>query len=75
LRTEEWFRGFRPTLAALLQAMTPEEEVHIRRLVEAVYALSSDKALQQQAATLWSAYHRQKQGHFRENAATPKDHF
>ena len=72
---EEWFRGFRPTLGALLQAMMPEEEVHIRRLVEAVHAFSSDKALQQQAAALWSVYHRQKQGHSLENAPTPKDHF
>jgi len=49
-----WFQGFRPTLSALLQAMTPEEEVHLRRLVEAVHAFSTDKALQQQAAILWT---------------------
>lgn len=72
---EEWFRGFRPTLGALLQAMAPEEEVHIRRLVEAVHAFSSDKTLQQQAAALWSAYQQQKQGHSVENTSTPKDHF
>ncbi len=33
---EAWFGGFRPTLGALLQAMWPEEQVHIRRVVEAV---------------------------------------
>jgi rubrerythrin len=72
---EEWFRGFRPTLGALLQAMSPEEEVHIRRLVEAVHAFSSDKALQQQVAALWSAYQQQKQGHALKNASPSKDHF
>jgi hypothetical protein len=59
---EEWFRGFRPTLSILLQAMTPEEEIHIRRLVEAVHAFSRDKALQQQAATLWITYQQQQSG-------------
>jgi glutamate dehydrogenase/leucine dehydrogenase len=51
---EAWFGGFRPTLGALLQAMWPEEEVHIRRLVEAVQTFSTDATLQQQAAALWS---------------------
>jgi len=60
-----WFQGFRPTLSALLQAMTPEEEVHLRRLVEAVHAFSTDKALQQQAATLWTTYQHQQSGTFK----------
>jgi rubrerythrin len=57
---EAWFRSFRPTLRMLLQAMTPEEEVHLRRLVEAVHSFSPDKALQQQAATLWTVFQQQK---------------
>jgi hypothetical protein len=57
-----WFEGFRPTLSTLLQAMTPEEEIHVRRLVEAVHAFSTDKALQQQAATLWTTYQHQHSG-------------
>src|SRR5882672_2382812 len=57
-----WFQGFRPTLSALLQAMTPEEEIHLRRLVEAVHAFSTDKALQQQAAILWTTYQHQQSG-------------
>jgi len=72
---EAWFGGFRPTLGALLQAMWPEEEVHIRRLVETVQTFSTDPALQQQAAALWSAY-RQQYPHSAEHmshawAATP----
>ncbi len=63
---EAWFRGFRPTLRILLQAMTPEEEIHLRRLVEAMHSFSMDKALQQQAATLWTTYQRQKAGAFQE---------
>jgi rubrerythrin len=51
-----WFHGFRPALGSLLQAMVPEEEVHIRRLVEAVHTLSTDQVLQHQAAVLWSTY-------------------
>lgn len=58
---ETWFQGFRPTRDSLLQAMLPEEEVHIRRVVDAVQAFSTDEALQRQAAALWSTYERQKQ--------------
>jgi rubrerythrin len=60
-----WFQGFRPTLSALLQAMTPEEEIHLRRLVEAVHAFSTDKALQQQATRLWTTYQNQQSGTFK----------
>lgn len=59
---ETWFRAFRPTLTTLLQAMMPEEEVHLRRLVEVVHELSSDEALQDQATALWSSYQRQRLG-------------
>jgi hypothetical protein len=51
-----WFQGFRPTLGSLLQALTPGEEGHLRRLVEAVYVFSGDEALRNHAATIWSAY-------------------
>ncbi|HJY82405.1 MAG TPA: hypothetical protein VKK81_15160 [Candidatus Binatia bacterium] len=60
---EEWFCAFRPTLGALLQAMVPEEEGHIRRLVEAVHMFGNDKALQQQAAALWATYQHQRLGY------------
>jgi len=58
---EAWFQGFRPTRGSLLQAMLPEEEVHIRRVVDAVQAFSTDEVLQRQAAALWSTYERQRQ--------------
>jgi rubrerythrin len=51
---EAWFHGFRSLLGSLLQAMIPEEELHIRRLVEAVHTFSTDTALQHHAAVLWS---------------------
>jgi hypothetical protein len=60
---EAWFGGFRPTLGSLLQAMAPEEEVHIRRLVEAAQAFSADTALHAQATAVWVAYQQQRSGH------------
>jgi hypothetical protein len=59
---EAWFRAFRPTMTTLLQAMMPEEEVHLRRLVEAVHTFSTDDALQEQATELWRIYQRQQLG-------------
>ena len=59
---EAWFRAFHPTLNTLLQAMVPEEEVHLRRLVEAVHTFSTDDALQEQATELWSIYQKQQLG-------------
>lgn len=67
---EAWFRGFRSTIASLLQAMMPEEETHIRRLVEAVHTFSPDKALQDQAAMLWATYQRERLGFAKLNAPT-----
>jgi hypothetical protein len=58
---EAWFEGLRPTRGSLLQAMLPEEELHIRRVVDAVRAFSTDEVLQRQAAALWSTYERQRQ--------------
>jgi hypothetical protein len=60
---EVWFQGLRPTLGSLLQVMLPEEEVHIRRVVEAVQAFSTDQALHHQAAALWATYERQRQAY------------
>ena len=59
---EAWFQGFHSSLGSLLQAMTPDEDVHIHRLVNAVHAFSSNKALQEQAATLWANFQRGKLG-------------
>lgn len=67
---EAWFHGFRPVLGALLQAMMPEEEVHIRRLVEAAQTFSTDKALQHQAAVLWSTYQRGRLGQAKDPGIT-----
>lgn len=58
---EAWFGGFRPTLGSLLQAMWPEEEVHINRLVEAARTFSASAAVQQQAVALWSTCRQQHQ--------------
>ena len=58
---ETWFQGFRPTRGSLLQALLPEEEAHIHRVVDAVQAFSSDEALQRQAAALGATYGRQRQ--------------
>lgn len=67
---EAWFQGFRPTLRLLLQAMTPEEEIHVRRLVEAIHTFSTDKALHEQAAMLWTTYQQQHSGTFKMPPAT-----
>jgi hypothetical protein len=66
---EAWFQGFRPTRGSLLQAMLPEEEVHIRRVVDAVQAFSTDEVLQRQAAALWSTYERQRQTYSKDTGA------
>jgi rubrerythrin len=65
---EAWLHGFRPVLGSLLQAIVPEEEVHIRRLVEAVHTFSTDKALQHQAAVLWSTYQHGRLGQVKASA-------
>lgn len=57
---EAWFQGLRPTLGSLLHVMLPEEEVHIRRVVDAIQAFSTDEVLQRHAAALWSTYERQR---------------
>ena len=63
-----WFRGFRSTVTSLLKAMMPEEEVHLRRLVEAVHQFTTDDGLQEQAAALWATYLQQ---HSRTALTTP----
>jgi rubrerythrin len=65
---ETWFRGFRPAVSALLRAMIPTEDTHIRRLVEGVHTFSTDKGLQHQAADLWTQY---QKGQQRFRSATP----
>lgn len=65
-----WFRGFRSTVTSLLKAMMPEEEVHLRRLVEAVHRFTTDDALQEQAAALWATYLQQ---HSRAALTTPPE--
>jgi rubrerythrin len=58
---EAWFRGFRPAVGALLRAMIPTEDTHIRRLVEGVHTFSPDKGLQHQAADVWTQYQKGQQ--------------
>ena len=53
---DTWFRSFPPTLQALLTALMPEDNVHLRRVVEAAHAFSTDKALHEQATSLWVKY-------------------
>lgn len=69
---EAWFHGFRPMLGSLLQAMAPEEDIHIRRLIEAVHSFSTDKALQHQAAILWSTYRHGQLDQARASIPTPR---
>ncbi len=65
---EVWFQGFRPTQGSLLQALLPAEEVHIRRVVDAVLAFSTDEVLQRQAAALWATFARQREKYSKRNA-------
>jgi hypothetical protein len=57
---DAWFQGFQPPVESLLHAKIPREEEHLRRLLDAVYALSTDVALHQQAKALCSASQRQR---------------
>jgi hypothetical protein len=58
--SDAWFCSFPPALRTLLTALMPEDNVHLRHLLEAVHACSSDKALQEQAIALWVKYQRIK---------------
>jgi len=69
---EAWFQGFRPKLGSLLQAMLPEEEGHIRRVVDAIQAFSTDEGLQRQAAALWATYERQRQTYSKTNVPSER---
>ena len=53
---EAWMHGFRSTTALLLQTLAPEEQPHIRRLIDAVHRFSSDTALHAEADALWAQY-------------------
>ena len=55
---ESWLHTFPPPLGALLTLPTPEDNLHLRRLVEAVHAFGTDKALHEQATSLWVKYQR-----------------
>ena len=57
---EAWCRGFHPSLESLLHVTFPEEEAHIRRLVDAVHLWSTDAELRRQAAALWATYQQQQ---------------
>ncbi|MGE4092743.1 MAG: hypothetical protein AB7G75_18070 [Candidatus Binatia bacterium] len=50
---ETWLRSFPMDVRFVLRGLMPEEDLHIRRLVEAVHECSVDKALQEQATNLW----------------------
>jgi hypothetical protein len=58
--SDAWFHSFPPALRTLLTALMPEDNVHLRHLLEAVHAFSSDKALHEQAISLWVKYQRIK---------------
>jgi hypothetical protein len=48
-----WRHTFPPSLSTVLTLLSPEDNLHLRRLVEAVHAFSTDKLLQEQATALW----------------------
>ena len=58
--SDAWFHSFPPALRTVLTALMPEDNVHLRHLLEAVHAFSSNKALQEQAVSLWLKYQRIK---------------
>ena len=58
--SDAWFHSFPPALRTLLTALMPEDNAHLRHLLEAVHAFSSNKALQEQAISLWVKYQRIK---------------
>ncbi|MBM4255051.1 MAG: hypothetical protein FJ147_04050 [Deltaproteobacteria bacterium] len=58
--SDDWFRSFPPALRALLTGLMPEDNVHLRHLLEAVHAFSVNKVLQEQATALWLQYQRAK---------------
>lgn len=57
---ESWFHTFPPPLSALLKLLTPEDNVHVQRLVETVHAFSPNKTLHEYATSLWVNYQRAK---------------
>jgi hypothetical protein len=54
---ERWIEAFPKSVSWLLRQSGPEMEVHFRRLIDAIDALSSDHGLHQQAVALWNASH------------------
>lgn len=55
-----WYQGFQPSLEVLLQARIPEEERHLRCLVDTVQTCSTDAMLHDRATAMWSVYQHQK---------------
>jgi hypothetical protein len=53
---EAWMQGFRSTTALLLQTLAPEEQLHLRRLHDAMHRFSSDTTLHAEADALWTQY-------------------
>jgi len=63
---DTWVQGFSPSLESLLHATKPEKEACLRRLIEAVQIFSTNQALRNQAAVVWSTYQHQKPGRGKE---------
>jgi len=59
---DAWVQGFSPTLESLLHATMPEKPARLRRLIEAVQTFSTNQALRNQAAAVWSTNQQQKPG-------------
>lgn len=57
---DAWIEGFQPSLESLTHAAFPEQESHLRRLIDAVQAHSVDQTIHARAAALWSAYQQRK---------------
>ncbi len=69
-----WFHCFPPALRALLTALMPEDNLHLRRLLETVHAFSSNKELHEQATTLWVKYQRAKTNPMSVDGKTDSQH-
>lgn len=53
---EAWLHGFRSTTNVLLQALAPETQQHVRRLIDAAHRFSTDPTLPTEADALWKQY-------------------
>lgn len=51
-----WLRGFRPTIAHILQELAADAEVRTRRLIEAIHTFGLDPSLREEVSSLWAEH-------------------